>query len=258
MNKDRRIFETHIHFSSDAFKDDFERYISLEPAFWYLNVATSLEESHLVIDQANNRQNVFCAIGVHPLYLAEEGKTVDSAVEELERLIEKHRDKVVAIGEIGLDFYRVSREEALEIQLIWLKKQIEIAIKHDLVVVFHIRNACKDALDLLREYPKLRGIIHSFDGSKQELREALELPGDFVISFSPLVFRNPDKFREIVPLVPIDKLLVESDSPYLGITQSICRSIVRVIAEWRGISFEEVRRQTFENSLRVFKIKLPS
>ncbi|AFN64886.1 hydrolase, TatD family protein [Mycoplasma wenyonii str. Massachusetts] len=248
------IFETHVHFTSREFSAYYERLISLEANFLYLNVATSLSESKEVIEQAKKFEKLYCAIGIHPLYLSEVNKEMKEVINQLEEIIQRNKGKVLAIGEIGLDFYRVTKEESYEQQIKWLDAQLQLARKYNLSSVLHIRNAMTEAIEFLKQQPSFYGIIHSFYGTKENLRELLELSKDCFISFSPLIFRDIERFRELISETPIDRLLVESDSPYLALGPTICRSILRVISEVKKIELSELKKIVLDNSKRALKL----
>ena len=256
MKKDNslRIFETHVHFNSQKFSSNYERLVSLESNFHYLNVATSLSESKEVVKQSKKFKQMYCAIGVHPTYIKEESSSLEEVISELETLIIQNKDKVLVIGEIGLDFYKESKEESYEQQIKWLEAQIQLSRKHNLSSTLHIRNAMDEAIEFLKKQPNFYGIIHSFDGTKENLRELLKLSKDCFISFSPLIFRDIEWFKELISETPLDRLLVESDSPYLALGSSICRTILRVISEIKNVELSEIKKIVFNNSKRALKI----
>lgn len=219
-----------------------------------MNVATSLSESKEVVEQAKGFAQVYCAIGIHPLYITEEKSSLEEVITQLEELILNNKTKVLAIGEIGLDFYRVTKEESYEQQIKWLEAQLQLARKYNLSSVLHIRNAMQEAIEAFKKQPSFYGIIHSFDGTKEDLRELLSISKDCFISFSPLIFRNIEKFKELIVETPLDKLLVESDSPYLALSSTICRSILRFISEIKKVELSELKRIVLENSKKALRI----
>ncbi|ADX98029.1 TatD family hydrolase [Mycoplasma suis] len=255
MTKENRVFETHIHLSHIENNLELRKRILFESSFFYLNVATTLAESSVVVKQSREFSNVFAAVGVHPLYLDSLEKK-EEVLSSLQDLINKNREKIVAIGEVGLDFFKTNSPEDWEIQKKWFREYIELSIRNKLPLVLHLRNAYSEALKILREYSNLRGIIHSFDGNMDELKQFLSLDGEWFISFSPLVFRNFSKFRELIKWIDIKKVLVESDSPYLAQNQCVCRAILRLISDWKNLKLIEVKKTVFENSLRVFQLDI--
>ncbi|AGX89029.1 TatD family hydrolase [Mycoplasma parvum] len=252
---ENRIFETHIHLSSIDNDLELKQWISFEASFFYLNVATSLEESRIVIKQTKQFSQVFATIGLHPLYLPSFNKK-DEIIEELEKLIEENKGKIVAIGECGLDFYKTKEEKDWDLQELWLREQIKLSIKYSLPLVLHLRDAYTKALEILFEYPNLRGIIHSFDGSLKEMQQFLRLKGEWFISFSPLVFRNFSKFKTLIKWIDLKKILVESDSPFLSQNQSICRPLLSLISEWKNLPLKDVKKIVFQNSLQILRLKV--
>ncbi|CCE66783.1 TatD family hydrolase [Candidatus Mycoplasma haematominutum] len=250
---DYSYFETHIHFGADQFRDKVASLLQLEPRFQFLNVATSLPESYLVVRQSEKLRNVYCAVGVHPLYISKFEEDFDETSKALQKLILEN-EKIVAIGECGLDFYKVTREASLEHQVKWLKMQLELASKFELPVILHLRNAHTEALEVLGEYSHLKLIIHSFDGTAEELKKFQQILKRYYISLSPLVFRNFQKFQELIPLVPEDRILVESDAPFLASGSAICRSLVRIVSEVRGTPLDRMSAQIYKNSLEAFNL----
>ena len=179
--------------------------------------------------------------------------------EHIEKIRQLSKDKkVIAIGEIGLDYYwdNVPRD----VQKHWFKRQLELAEELDMPIVIHNRDAHEDTYNILKEY-SAKGIMHCFSGSKEMAQRFLNL--GFYISFAgPLTFKNNVKSVEAARVVPIDRLLIETDAPYLAPDgfrgkrndSSLVRYTCEKLAEIKGVSFEEMAKQTFENAKRVYKI----
>ena len=172
------------------------------------------------------------------------------------------KNKIVAVGEIGLDYYW--SKENKEIQKATFIKQIELANKYSLPIAIHTREAVQDTLEILKNNNVTKkGVFHCCPLNRELVKEALKL--DFYISFAgPITFKNSKNASEIVNLVPLNKMLIETDSPYLAPepkrgTRNDSRNVKIIaskIAEFRGISLEEVASQTYKNTLNLFeKIK---
>lgn len=187
------------------------------------------------------------------------GEELEKELEEI-NIISKDK-KVVAIGEIGLDYYW--NKENKQLQKIAFKKQIEIAIKNNFPIVIHSREATKDTIDILKEYSNLpkKGIFHCCPLNKYLIEEGLKL--GFYISFAgPITFKNSKNADEVISIVPLERLLIETDSPYLSPEpkrgkrndSTNLRYIAEKIANVKQISIEEVAKATYKNARRVFEI----
>lgn len=188
------------------------------------------------------------------------GEITEQTIEEIEKLA-KNNKKVVAIGEIGLDYYW--NKENKEEQKQWFQKQIELANQLSLPIVIHSRDASIDTISILQKQGvKQKGVFHCCQLNQELIKEALKL--EFYISFAgPITYKNSKNVAEIIPMVPLDKLLIETDSPYLAPeplrgTRNNSINVKRVaqkIAQVKGISIEEVAKSTYENTKRIFKIE---
>lgn len=222
-----------------------------------INVGIGLQNSRQVLATARQHPGLRATIGIHPHAAAslQEG--------DLEALTPLAADPlVVAIGEIGLDFYR--RRSPEEIQKHWFRQQLEWAFGLKKIVVIHTREATAATLKILQDSrSQLRGgVMHCFGGSWQEARAFLDL--GFYLSFAgPLTYPKAEALREVAQKVPLDRILLETDCPYL--TPQPWRgkrnepayvvATARQMAEVRGLSLEEAARGTWENSLRAFGLK---
>lgn len=195
-------------------------------------------------------------LGWHPT----EAATYDEEIEEYLRLVLKH-PKVLALGEIGLDYYWMTADK--ETQKYVFKRQIELSKELDLPFVVHTRDALQDTYEIIREVgvgPR-GGIMHSFSGTLEEAQAFIDL-GMF-ISFSGVVtFKKAFELQEAAQMLPLDKILVETDAPYLAPVPkrgkenktAYTRYVAEKIAELRGISIEEVAEATYSNAVRIFGI----
>lgn len=223
-----------------------------------LCISVTLPDFPQVLALAENHQNFYASVGVHPDYENIDEPTVD----ELIRLA--NHPKVVAIGETGLDYFRLSGD--LEWQRQRFRHHIRAAIACDKPLIIHTRNAAEDTLRIMREEnaQQVGGVMHCFTESLDVAMQAIAL--GFYISFSGIVtFKNAAALKEVAKHVPLDRILVETDSPYLapiphrGKTNqpAYVKYVAEEIARLRGISLEEVTTATTENFFRLFKHATP-
>ena len=219
-----------------------------------LCISVTLPDFPQVLALAESNANFFASVGVHPDYENIEEPTVAGLV-----LLADH-EKVVAIGETGLDYFRLTGD--LEWQRTRFRAHIQAAIQCGKPLVIHTRNAAADTLRIMREEnaQKVGGVMHCFTESLEVALEAIEL--GFYISFSGIVtFKNAVAIKEVARQVPLSRMLIETDSPYLapipyrGKTNqpSYVKHVAEEIAKLRGISFEEVATATTENFFQLFK-----
>ncbi len=210
-----RIFDTHSHYFDDKFlpepdRDALLRSILTEtPVKRILHCATDLETSRVCIDLASRFEGTYAAVGMHPCDCRDVTLT-DAAMAELENLLDS--PKVVAIGEIGHDFHWTPYD--VEHQRAWFEAQMTLAKEHDLPVIVHDREAHGAVMDVIRRYPGVRGIMHSYSGSAEMVPELVKR--GWYISFSGVVtYKNASKTLDALRAVPQDRLLLETDCPYL-------------------------------------------
>lgn len=256
------LFDTHAHIFNEYYKDIDEVINSSEKeGVKYICIpGTSVDDSKEAIEIANRYENVFAIIGIHPEQA--EKYTNSEQIDKDLKIIEKlsKNKKVVAIGEIGLDNYWT--KEYKDIQKILLIKQIKLANKLDLPIVLHIREATNDIIEILKNNkPKKGGIFHSASFNEYLIKEGLKL--GFYISFSGTVtFKNAKPVNSVL-MVPDNKLLIETDSPYLtphpfrGKQNSpkFVKYTAEKISEIKNISLKELEKITTENAKRLFNIQ---
>ena len=254
------LFDTHCHLDDEKFDPDREE------AFGRLRargvsrvvcVGSDLPTSESSIRFAQTHENTWASCGVHPHEAAQAPEGYLDRLRELSR-----EDRVVAIGEIGLDYYYDFSPR--DVQKRVLSEQLDLACELDLPVIFHIRDAHGDMIDLFRSRERLpRGIIHCFSGSRETALEYVRM--GFFISFSgPLTFKKAPNLQAAAQAVPLDRLLVETDSPYLAPEPVRGRRnepanvfyVCQKLAELRGLSMEEMARITTENGCRIYGIPL--
>ncbi len=222
-----------------------------------INVATGLGDAPLVLRTAGKFPGVVAALGVHPHGA---GAMTEKDLEILASLAV--RPRVVAIGEIGLDFYR--RRSPAEAQELWFRRQLELAQALKKPVIIHTREATEATLKILREYRGRLwgGVMHCFGGSWDEAAAFLDL--GFSLSFSgTLTYPKAGPLREVAKMAPLDRLLVETDCPYLPPQPwrgqrnepAYLMATARQLAQVRSLTLEEAARATWENTLRVFGLE---
>ena len=259
-----KLFDTHAHYDDARFINEYEG--GTDSAILdclndcvgnIVNIGTNLDNSKRSIELAEKYNEVYASVGIHPsdalLY-----DDVDFVMEELEKMLS--HPKVVALGEIGLDYHwdDVPRET----QMLYFRKQMELASNLDVPVIIHDREAHGDCLDVVKEFPTVKGIFHSFSGSPEMATELIKM--GWYLSFSgPGTYKNAKQPKEACKVVPSDRILIETDAPYLPpvphrgeLNRSTYMYFTALeIANQRGVSIEEIEKITTENAKRVFRIK---
>jgi len=255
----KMLFDTHAHYDDDAFNEDRDTIIDklqTQGVGAVVNIGASMKSSEQAICLANKYSFFYAAIGVHP---DEVGSLTEK---DMEWLLEKTANKkVVAIGEIGLDYFRDNSEK--EIQEKWFQKQIEIARKVKLPMIIHSRDAAKDTIDILKkeEAEKIGGIIHCYSYSKEMAKEYLDLGFYFGIG-GVVTFKNAKKLKEVVMYLPIENILLETDAPYLAPVpfrgkrneSSYLTYVAEEIANIKGLSRDIVIEKTEENAKKIYQL----
>ncbi len=260
-----KYFDSHAHYYDERFESEINESVDeligalLKDSVSYIvNIGTSPETSRLAIEQAKRFPNMYTAIGIHPSdarFLTD----MDASIKEIEDLILDPESKCVCLGEIGLDYHYPDTDK--EMQLAYFERQMQLAEKLSLPVSIHDREAHSDTLDVIRKYPNVKGILHSFSGSREMAEELISL--GYYISFSgTLTFTNARKPKEVASILPKNKVLIETDCPYLAphpnrgkINHSGYLSFTnKVLADIWGVSEEECASITEDNAKRIFKL----
>lgn len=205
-----RLFDTHAHYDSGAFNADRLEVLASMPekgVELILNPGCELESSRTAVSLSEQFPFVYAAVGVHPSDCGGEAINYDRLRELAER------EKTVAIGEIGLDYYWKDNPPR-EFQQTVFRKQIELALELDLPVIVHDREAHQDSLNVVLDYPELRGVFHCFSGSP-EMAGILLNRGWYLGFDGPITYKNAAKAPEVAAVTPLDRIVVETDSPYL-------------------------------------------
>lgn len=251
------LFDTHSHYNDEKFELDREKIINqtYEAGITkFVCAGYNLKSSREAIDLANKYDFIYSICGISPNDLDDYNEENILAIKELAK-----SKKNVAIGEIGLDYYWNKENKAVQKQA--FIEQINIANELELPIVIHSRDAVQDTIDLLKENPvNKKGIFHCAQLNKYLIEEGLKL--GFYISFAgPITFKNSKNAAEIVSLVPNDKILIETDSPYLAPepvrgTRNDSRNVKYVaqkIAELKGLPVEEIAKITYQNAKNIFQ-----
>ena len=250
------IFETHAHYDDDSFDADREELICTLPEKGVqriINVGASIESTKTTIALAEKYDYIYAAVGVHP-------SDIDGLNEEsFAWLREQTKNaKTVAIGEIGLDYYWDKEEEVQEQQRYWFKRQLELATECQLPVIIHSRDAAEDTMHILKEQT-LPGVIHCYSYSPEMAKEFVKM-GYHIGVGGVVTFKNAKKLKETVQEIPLERILLETDCPYMAPEphrgkrndSSYIPYIVEKIAELKGVSTKEVERVTWDNAMRLF------
>ena len=254
-----KIFDTHTHLNVDNYfgKEDEEIALAHEMGVSRLNVvgfdkitiAKSLELS-------SRFEEVYSTIGWHPTEAGSYNQEVEDMI-----VSNLSNPKVVALGEIGLDYYWM--EDSKEVQIEVFKRQIQLSKDYNLPFVVHTRDALEDTYNVIKEVGvgPCGGIMHSYSGSLEKAQQLIDL--GMTISFSGVVtFKKALDVQEAAQNLPLDKILVETDAPYLAPVPkrgrenhtAYTRYVVDKIAELRGVSAEEIAQATYQNAMRIFKL----
>lgn len=254
------LIDSHFHLSGnrkvdeEVFKRAHENGVEK-----LIAIGTDLEDSELVVKASNKIQNLYGVVGIYPN--SERDTQIAESVVQLEKLL-KTGQKVVGIGEIGIDITNWEAQRPLNEQIVLFESQIKLAIKHQLPIVIHNRNGDKYVLEILKKYEGLVDIIaHCFDSSWKTAEQFIKLGA--YISFSGFITYNSKKYLlETVENTPIERIIVETDSPYIvpkGLKEKTnepknVRMVAEKIAQVKQLEFEEVCQKTYENTLRAFNI----
>ena len=254
------LFDTHVHLNDDQFNEDLEDVIERA----HMNgvgrvVVVGFDEKTIkrAMELIDTYDFMYAAIGWHPVDAID---LTDSYLEWIEELTA--HPKVVAIGEIGLDYHWDKSPK--DVQQVVFRRQIQLARKLDLPIIIHNREATEDVVTILEEEgaAEVGGIMHCFSGSPETAKRCLDM--NFYISLGgPVTFKNAVKPKEVAKEVPLDRLLIETDCPYLAPhpyrgkrnEPSYVKLVAEQIADLKGVSFDEVAKATMENANRLFRIK---
>jgi len=271
------IIDSHSHLNFNAYKKDLDEVVkrTLAENVWAINVGTKYETSKQAVELAEKyNEGVYAAIGLHPIYAAAEFQKIKIDLEEGEFLVkeqdfdkEKYKElakskKVVAVGEIGLDYYykpktKAKLEQFKEKQKQVFLQQLELAEELSLPVILHCRMAHQDVIEILKD-KKVKGVIHCFTGTLEEAKKYIDL--GFHLGINGIIFKFD--IDETIKKIPLDKILVETDCPYLTPPEEggkrnepiFVKHVIQKIADLKKVSFAEVADQTTQNARKLFNI----
>ncbi len=250
------IIDTHAHYDDKQFdidRDEILKSLEAEDVGIVVNASASYRSCERVVKMAQEYPFMYAMVGVHPDHA---GELTEETFAEMKKLF--NEPKVVAVGEIGLDYYWDN--EPRELQKEWFIRQLELAKELNLPVNIHSRDAAEDTFNIMKEHAKgLKGIIHCFSGSKEMAVEYVKL--GFAIGVGGVVtFKNGKKLKEVVEAIPLTSLVMETDCPYLAPVpfrgkrnnSTYLKYVAEEIAQLKGVTYEEVLVQTEKNAREIY------
>jgi len=263
-----KYFDSHAHYYDERFESECKEGVDnlidallADSVSFIINVGTSPETSRLAINQAKKHGNMYTAVGIHPSDSQYLGVGLDEALSDIEALIKNPENKCVCLGEIGLDYHYPDTDK--DCQMKYFKAQMALAERLSIPVSIHDREAHGDVMEVIRSFPRVRGVLHSFSGSA-EMAAALVKRGYYISISGVVTFKNARQSVDVVREIPLQNLLIETDSPYL--TPHPHRGkrnhsgylvhVIDRIAEIKNITPDEVREATTKNACKIFRIPL--
>ena len=253
------IFDTHAHYDASAFNKDRDELLSSLPrrgVGLVVDAGCTVESSRAAVALAERYPHVWAAVGIHPEDCAGASEADFQAI----RALAEH-PKAVAIGEIGLDYYW-EQNPPREFQQTVFRRQLALARELDMPVIVHDREAHGDSLAIVKEFPEVRGVFHCYSGSPEMAAELVKL-GWYLGFDGPVTYKNARRALEAVDVTPLDRIVVETDSPYMSPVPNRGKRndstnlpyVVEKLAERKGVSPEEMERIVWENGLRLFRLE---
>ncbi|MEE1079506.1 MAG: TatD family hydrolase [Agathobacter sp.] len=253
------IFESHAHFDDRRFDDDRNQLLADMPEHGIgriLNVGASIESTKRTIELAKQFEHVYAAVGVHPSDISDLNEETFAWLRE-----QTSKEKVLAVGEIGLDYYWDKEPGVQEAQRYWFRRQLELAKEANLPVIIHSRDAAEDTVEIMKEAYRdgISGVIHCYSYSKEIAKEYIKM-GYYIGVGGVVTFKNAKKLVETVEEIPLDRILVETDCPYMAPephrgkrnSSLYLPHIIEKIAEIKGTTKEIVTQVTYDNAMRLF------
>ena len=250
------IIDSHAHYDDEAFEEDRDNLLESMQSNGIekiINVGANIKGSRTSIALSEQYPFIYAAVGVHPSDTEELNEEKIAWLKEVSK-----KEKVIAIGEIGLDYYWPEPDR--KIQKKWFIRQMELAQEVNLPVIIHSRDAAQDTIEILKQFPA-NGVIHCYSYTKESAKEFLKMGYYFGIG-GVLTFKNAKKLKEAVMEIPIERILLETDSPYLAPEPNRGKRnsslnipyVVKELAQLKGISEEEVINITTENTKKLFHL----
>ena len=260
------IFDTHAHYTDKSFETKFEGGASALLSALYengvdkiINVGTNTKNSAEAIEMAKNYEGMYVAVGIHPSDVDEE-ISLEDALAKLRAFLDKREEyKIVALGEIGLDYYW--RQDNKTKQAEFFEAQLKLAEEYDIPVIIHDREAHGDTFETIIRHPKVRGVFHCYSGSPEMARDLVRR--GWYISFTGVVtYKNAPVVQASAKAVPLDRILVETDAPYLSPVpyrgkpnrSDYIEFTLRTLAELHGVTEDEMCTRTHENACKLFTL----
>ncbi len=252
------LFDTHAHFESSQFDKDRHNLLTSLKEYSVgnvTNIGSSMETSWRSVELAERYDFIYATVGVHP---GEVYDMSDRDIDELRKMVLEHK-KVRAIGEIGLDYHY--DDSIPDLQIKWFIKQLELAKELDMPVVIHDRDSKGECIKILKDMNVTKGVMHCFSGSAEIAKELVKM--GFMISFTGvLTFKNAKKAVEACKVVPLDRLMIETDCPYMSPEphrgernfSGYVEYVARKMAEIKGVSYEKIAEITTENAFKFYGI----
>ncbi len=249
------IFDTHAHYDDESFNEDREQLLSSLPSKGVdtlINVGADMKSSKTSVELAEKYPYVYAAVGVHP---SDTKFMTDNDIDTL-REYTKH-NKVVAVGEIGLDYHYEDTDK--EKQIYWFEKQLELCADVNLPVIIHSRDASQDTFDMIKKSSVRKGVIHAFSGSLELAKEYIKM-GFYIGVGGVVTFKNAKRLVEVVENISLERILLETDSPYLTPTpfrgernnSAYLTYVAEKIAELKNIEMSRVYDVTHKNAELLF------
>ena len=259
-----QIFDTHAHYDDEQFdkdRDEIIKSLKAENIAKCINIGCDLETSKKAIDIANTYDFIYAAIGIHPSEIATTKTEIDNQIQQIKQLVLENQ-KIVGIGEIGLDYHW--HNDNKELQKYAFIKQIGLANELNLPISIHTRDAIDDTIHIIKNEVKIEkaGVLHCCPFNRELVKHGLEA-GLYIAFGGTCTFKNAKNADEIIKMVPEERILTETDSPYLAPdplrgTRNDSRNlkyVVQKLASVREMSPEQIAKITYENAERLFNIK---
>lgn len=259
------FFDTHSHYNDEKFDEDREQIIkdTYESGVTkFVCAGYNIESSKRAIELSKKYEFIYSICGISPNDIPQSEQELWKDISKISKIVQENMtNKLVAIGEIGLDYYWNTENKGLQKEA--FAKQIDLANELDLPIVIHSRDASVDTIEILKEHQvRKAGIFHCCQFNQEMIRQALAL--GYYISFAgPVTFKNSKNAPDIVNMVPLDRILIETDSPYLAPEPNRgkrndsrnVKYVAQKIADLKGMSMEEISRITYENAMKIFNIQ---
>jgi TatD DNase family protein len=250
------IIDTHCHLNTEEFETDLEIVVrnALDQDVNYMICIGMYEKANLkAIELAHAYNEIYATVGIHPSY-------VDEGYDETEITALARKDKVVAIGEIGIDLYWVKDNLSKQVEI--FKKQLDLSLKLDLPVVIHMRDSAKEIYEVLKTYKGLKGVMHCFSADLEYAKKFIEL-GFYIGIGGPVTYKNGQMIKSVVKDIGLEHMIVETDSPYLSPVPhrgkrnepAYTSLVVQKIAEIKGEDVDMVKAFTTNNAIKLFRLE---